>query len=87
MMKSIKRKTKLGVVVPDEAKQSEPPVPEVNDATSEDGVSKVSKIDCRLGKSKMKWTHQNNKILWDCYIRSEPLMRGYMQRMYDLWVN
>ena len=85
-METQKKNIKLGVVVRTNAKQPEPPVTEVSGATSADGVSKAPPgRKTRLGRSKMKWTHQSNIILWECYIRSEPLVRGYMDRMYDIW--
>ena len=34
-----------------------------------------------LGKLKEKWSHSDNKILWECYVRSiNP------KNTYDLWI-
>ena len=32
-----------------------------------------------------KWTSQENKIVLECYILSEPKIRGYRKRMLSLW--
>ena len=33
-----------------------------------------------------KWTNQENKIVMECYLLSEPKIRGYRKRMLSLWV-
>ena len=33
-----------------------------------------------------KWTSQDNKIVIECYLLSEPKFRGYRKRMLDLWL-
>ena len=33
-----------------------------------------------------KWTSQENKILMECYLLSEPKIRGYRKRMLSLWL-
>ena len=33
-----------------------------------------------------KWTSQKNKIVMECYILSEPKIRGYRKRMLSLWL-
>ena len=35
---------------------------------------------------KRKWTSQENKIVMECYLLSEPKIRGYRKRMLSLWV-
>ena len=33
-----------------------------------------------------KWTSQENKIVMECYLLSEPKIRGYRKRMLSLWM-
>ena len=33
-----------------------------------------------------KWTSQENKIVMECYLLSEPKIRGYRKRMQSLWL-
>ena len=33
-----------------------------------------------------KWTSQENKIVMECYLLSEPIIRGYRKRMLSLWL-
>ena len=33
-----------------------------------------------------KWTSQENKIVMECYLSSEPKIRGYRKRMLSLWL-
>ena len=33
---------------------------------------------------KRKWTSQENKIVMECYLLSEPKIRGYRKRMLSL---
>ena len=33
-----------------------------------------------------KWTSQENKIVMECYLLSEPKIRGYRKRMLTLWL-
>ena len=33
-----------------------------------------------------KWTSQENKIVMECYLLSEPKIRGYRNRMWSLWL-
>ena len=33
-----------------------------------------------------KWTGQENKIVMECYLLSEPKIRGYRKRMMSLWL-
>ena len=35
---------------------------------------------------KRKWTSQENKIVMECYLLSEPKIRGYRKRMLSLWL-
>ena len=35
---------------------------------------------------KRKWTSQENKIVIECYLLSEPKIRGYRNRMLSLWM-
>ena len=32
-----------------------------------------------------KWTSQENKVVMECYLLSEPKIRGYRKRMLSLW--
>ena len=32
-----------------------------------------------------KWTSQENKIVMECYLLSDPKIRGYRKRMLSLW--
>ena len=36
-------------------------------------------------KKKSKWTKEENKAVWECYLRSKPLERGYRKRMHEIW--
>ena len=33
-----------------------------------------------------KWTSQENKIVMECYLLSEPKIGGYRKRMLSLWL-
>ena len=33
-----------------------------------------------------KWTRQENKILMECHLLTEPKIRGYRKRMLSLWL-
>ena len=33
-----------------------------------------------------KWTSQENKIVMECYLLSEPKIRGYTKRLLRLWL-
>ena len=33
-----------------------------------------------------KWTNQENKIVMECYLLSEPKISGYRKRMLSLWL-
>ena len=33
-----------------------------------------------------KWTSQVNKIIMECYLLSEPKIRGYRKHMLSLWL-
>ena len=35
---------------------------------------------------RIKWTSQENKIVMECYLLSEPKIRGYRKRMLSLWL-
>ena len=35
---------------------------------------------------KRKWTSQENKIVMECYLLSEPKIRGYRKHMLNLWL-
>ena len=39
------------------------------------------------GARRKRWTKDENKEAWRCYLRSEPARRGYRKRMYDIWIN
>ena len=34
-----------------------------------------------------KWSSQENKIVMECYLLSEPKVRGYRKPMLSLWLN
>ena len=34
-----------------------------------------------------KWSSQDNKIVIECYLLSEPKIRGYRKPMLSLWLN
>ena len=36
--------------------------------------------------SRRKWTSQENKIVTECYLLSEPKIRGYRKHMLSLWL-
>ena len=36
---------------------------------------------------RLGWSTEDNRQLFECYIRSEPERRGYRKRMLDLWVD
>ena len=33
-----------------------------------------------------KWSQEDNRVVMECYYRSEPGVRGYRKRMHDLWI-
>ena len=35
--------------------------------------------------NRKKWTSQDNKIVMECYLLSDPKIRGYRRRMLSLW--
>ena len=36
--------------------------------------------------NRRKWTSQENKIIMECYLLSEPKIRGYRKCMLSLWL-
>ena len=36
-------------------------------------------------QKRLGWSKEDNKRLFECYIRSEPKRRGYGKRLLDLW--
>ena len=38
-----------------------------------------------ISKRRM-WTSQENKIFMECYLLTEPKIRGYRRRMLSLWL-
>ena len=52
--------------------------------------SRQGKIGCHhanpaISKGR-KWTSQENKIVMECYLLSQPKIRGYRKRMQSLWL-
>ena len=44
-------------------------------------------LSCESAISKRrKWTSQENKIVMECYLLSEPKIRGYRKRKLSLWL-
>ena len=41
----------------------------------------------RIISKKRKWSSQENKIVMESYLLSEPKVRGYTKRMLSLWLN
>ena len=39
-----------------------------------------------VSSKRRKWTSQENKIVMECYLLSEPKIRGYRKRMLNLWL-
>ena len=37
-------------------------------------------------QKRLGWSKEDNRWLFECYIRSEPERRGYRKRMRDLWI-
>ena len=37
-------------------------------------------------QKRLGWTKEDNRLLFECYIRSEPERRGYRKRMLELWI-
>ena len=38
------------------------------------------------GKTKRrKWTQNDNRIVMECYFKSDPSIIGYIERMYAIW--
>ena len=33
-----------------------------------------------------KWSQEENRVVMECYYRSEPRVKGYRKRMHDLWI-
>ena len=47
----------------------------------------IGRHHANLVKSnRRKWTSQENKIVMECYLLSEPKIRGYRKRMQSLWL-
>ena len=72
---------------------------EINDANgsqlaeqgpSSSRCSRQGNIGCQHAKpvisKRRKWTSQENKIVMECYLLSEPKIRGYRKRMLSLWL-
>ena len=80
-MKSANTEIKLGMSeLPTRSVMgSEPAGPEVLGKTSESGV-------IELPTRKHKWVQEENRMLWKCYFESDRNVRGYMERMYRLWI-
>ena len=54
--------------------------------TLEAGMSKLPMYR-HIGKLKEKWSHSDNKILWECYVRYiKPSKSSSMKNTYDLWI-
>ena len=64
------------------ARVSEPPGPVVTGNTSGAGVSSLPKNRIRVRRV---WSQKDNKILMECYLRSQPEVRGYRKRMLEIW--
>ena len=39
-----------------------------------------------LAASRRKWTKDDNILLWKCYIKSEPNLKGYRKRFHKTWI-
>ena len=39
----------------------------------------------RRKRTKHSWTKEENRKLWECYLRSKPKKRGYRKRMHGIW--
>ena len=39
----------------------------------------------RRKRTKNNWTKEENKKVWECYLRSKPQERGYRKRMHEIW--
>ena len=52
--------------------------------------SRQGNIGCRhvnpVISKRRKWTSQENKNVMECYLLSEPKIRGYRKRMLSLWL-
>ena len=46
---------------------------------------KRSGSEFRRGKTKDNWPKDENRVVWECYLRSKPLERGYRKRMHQIW--
>ena len=40
-----------------------------------------------VNSKRRKWSSHENKIVMECYLLSEPKVRGYRKRMLSLWQN
>jgi len=69
------------------------PEANVNVKGSNDGGStevpstkKRWKGEKRTGKVKDKWSHQERRILWECYVRSGAKRSGgYIKKVKEMW--
>ena len=37
-------------------------------------------------RKEKEWKPEDNRLVWECYIASEPGKRGFMERMENLWI-
>ena len=54
-------------------------------ATLQNDVRERSCGNARRKRNKNKWTKEENRKVWECYLRSKPEERGYRKRMHALW--
>ena len=47
------------------------------------GCYHVNRVISKQGK----WSSQENKVVMECYLLSEPKVRGYRKNMLSLWLN
>ena len=36
-------------------------------------------------RSRKRWMRDENKVIWRCHRMSDPAMREYRKRMYNIW--
>ena len=58
--------------------------------TSSGRCSRQGNIGCHHANpvicKRRKWTSEENKIIMECYLLSEPKIRGYRKHMLGLWL-
>ena len=46
---------------------------------------RTSRHQATVVRTRRKWSHEENRIVMECFYKSDPGIIGYRKRMYKLW--